>query len=98
TCGASEPKKPAGRGMSSSTSRRVRSPMADPAALMARIRAHGANVAEGDKLKLVNANRLPAGALDYIKANGRDLAGWLEREAQEAQFEERAAIIEFDGG
>jgi len=64
--------------------------------LIARIRSHGANVAfEGGRLRIVNGEKLPAGALEYIKANGRAIADFLDRECE---FEERAAIIEFDGG
>lgn len=70
--------------------------MADVSDLMARVRAHGANLMlDGGRLKLINGKKLPAGALDYIKQNGKLIADWLDREAQ---FEERAAIIEFDGG
>ncbi len=64
--------------------------------LIARIRACGANVMIDDgKLKLVNARKLPPEAMEFIKRNGKAIAEFLDREAE---FEERAAIIEFDGG
>lgn len=70
--------------------------MADVAKIIERIRAHGANVLlDGRKLQIVNRAKLPAGALDYIKAHSRDIADFLDREAE---VEERAAIIQFDGG
>ena len=70
--------------------------MPSPSEIMARIRSRGADImVDAGKLKIVNGKKLPAGALDYIKAHGREIAGWL---AQEGEFEERAAIIEFDGG
>lgn len=70
--------------------------MADPAKIMARIRAHGANIMiDGGKLEIINRTKLPDGALDYIKQNARAIASFLD---QEGEFEERAAIIEFDGG
>ncbi|MBN7777750.1 hypothetical protein JYP49_14205 [Nitratireductor aquimarinus] len=64
--------------------------------LIARIRSHGANVMiDSGKLKLVNARKLPEGAMEFIRRNGKAIAEYLD---QEAAFEERAAIIEFDGG
>lgn len=69
--------------------------MADVTKLIERIRVNGANVAfESGRLRIVNAAKLPEGALDFIKAHGRAIADFLDREAE---FEERAAIIEFDG-
>ena len=70
--------------------------MPDVAKILGRIRSHGANVLlDGRKLQIVNRAKLPAGALDYIKAHGREIADFLDREAE---VEERAAVIEFDGG
>lgn len=70
--------------------------MADAAAILKRIRAHGANVSFDDgKLVVVNKGKLPAGALDYIRANARAIIALVEREGD---IEERAAIIEYDGG
>ena len=69
--------------------------MADVSKIIERIRANGANVAfEGGRLRVVNGDKLPAGALDFIKAHGRAIADWLDREAE---VEERAAIVEYDG-
>lgn len=50
---------------------------------------------DGNKLTIVNRAKLPAGASDFIRANGKEIAAFLEREAD---FGERAAIIEYDGG
>lgn len=70
--------------------------MASVSELVARIRSHGANVIlDAGKLRIVNGKKLPAGALDYIKQHGREIADWL---CAEADFEERAAIVEYDGG
>lgn len=70
--------------------------MASPAEIVARVRAHGANVMiDGGKLIIVNRAKLPAGALDFIKAHGRAIADFLDHEAE---FEERAAIVEYDAG
>lgn len=69
--------------------------MVDPDKILARIRDHGANVMlDGSKLVIVNRNKLPAGALDFIKANAKAVADALDHEAG---FEERAAIIDHDG-
>lgn len=70
--------------------------MADVAQLIARIRAHGANVElDGGKLRIINKAKLPGGAFDYVKRHGKAIADFLEAEGD---FEERAAILEFDGG
>lgn len=70
--------------------------MATAADLMGRIRAAGANVVmDGDRLRLVNGKKLPPDALAYIKRNAKQVADWL---ANEGDFEERAAIVEHDGG
>jgi hypothetical protein len=69
--------------------------MADPAKIMARVRALGANVViDGGGLKIINGKKLPADALAFIKQHAGAIADWLDREGE---FEERAAIIEFDG-
>jgi len=66
------------------------------AKIIERIRANGANVmCDGGKLVIVNRTKLPDGAIDFIRAQARDIALFLEREAE---TEERAAIIEYDGG
>lgn len=70
--------------------------MADPAKLIARIRDLGANVmVDGDRLEIVNKHKLPAGALDFIKKNARAVGELL---IKEAEFEERAAKIEYGSG
>lgn len=69
--------------------------MADPAQIMSRIRSFGANILlDGSKLEIVNPGKLPAGASDFIRQNAKAIANFLD---QEGEFEERAAIIEFDG-
>lgn len=70
--------------------------MVDPAKIMTRVRALGANVIiDGGGLKIVNGKKLPADAVAFIKQHAGEIANWLDREVE---FEERAAIIEFDGG
>ena len=70
--------------------------MADPAGILARVRARGANVALRDgKLSVLNAKRLPDGASEYIAQNRDALVAFLSDE--EVEVDERAAIIEFDG-
>jgi hypothetical protein len=70
--------------------------MADPRSVVERIRELGANILiDGSKLTVVNKHKLPASALAFIKEHGRDIAAFLKREAE---FDERAAIMEYDGG
>jgi hypothetical protein len=70
--------------------------MADAGKIVDRIRACGANVMiDGGKLSIVNRAKLPDGSLDYIRQHGKEIAAFLE---DEAAFEERAAIIQYDGG
>lgn len=70
--------------------------MSDAAKIIERIRAHRANVIlDGGRLHIINRERLPAEAFEYIKRHGKEIAACLDREAE---FEERAAIVEFDGG
>jgi len=70
--------------------------VANPAKIMERIRAHGANVViDGGRLEIVNKAKLPPGAADFVRQNAKSIAAFLDREAE---FEERAAVIEFDGG
>lgn len=60
-----------------------------------RIRATGANVEiDGGKLHIVNGRRVPDDLRAELRRNGRAVAEWLDREGE---FDERAAIIEFDG-
>lgn len=70
--------------------------MADPAKIIERIRSHGANIyLDGSKLRVINCAKLPAGATDHIRQHSRAIAAWL---SDEGDFEERAAIMEHDGG
>lgn len=70
--------------------------MAEVQRILDRIRSFGANVVMDDeKLTVINREKLPASAMEYIKKNGRDIASFLKREAD---FTERAAIMEYDGG
>jgi hypothetical protein len=71
--------------------------VADPAAIIARIRALGANVIlDAGKLRFVNGARLPADAAQFIGKHRDALIAHLQDEVDEV--DERAAIIEFDGG
>lgn len=68
----------------------------NPAKLIERIRANGANVYyDKGRIEVVNPSRLPEGAADIIRQNSRALADHLSDEADAA---ERAAIMEIDGG
>lgn len=70
--------------------------MADVAKLIDRIRAAGANVEiDAGKLRLINSKKLPDGALAFIKEHGKEIAAFLE---SAGNVDERAAIIEVDGG
>lgn len=70
--------------------------MAAPSEIVKRIRAQGANVIIDDgRLRLINRNRLTAEALAYIRQNAKAIAEFLD---DEGEFEERAAIMEYDGG
>lgn len=70
--------------------------MADVGKIVERIRAHGANIAiDAGKLIIINREKLPDGAFEFIRQHGREIAQFIEKEGE---FEERAAIIEFDGG
>lgn len=70
--------------------------MVDPRQIVERIRSHGANILlNGSKLEIVNPARLPEGASAFIRQNAKAIAAYLDRESQ---FEERAAIMEYDGG
>lgn len=70
--------------------------MADPAKILERVRAYGANIyLDGAKLRIVNRAKLPDGAMDHISQHTRAIAAWLN---DEGDFEERAGIMEHDGG
>lgn len=70
--------------------------MPDAAKILQRIRSYGANVMlDGDRLEIVNRSRLPAAALIFIRENKAAICDFLDREAE---IDERAAIMEHDGG
>ncbi|MER9459697.1 hypothetical protein NKI80_07305 [Mesorhizobium sp. M0387] len=72
--------------------------MADAADLFNRVRSFGANIVlDGNSLRIVNPNKLPASAREYIAKNGKAVAEYL-RSDENIEFEERAAIVEFEGG
>jgi hypothetical protein len=72
--------------------------MSSAADLVHRIQSFGANVIlDGNALRIVNKQKLPATASAYIAKHGKEIAEYL-RSDEYADFEERAAIIEFDGG
>lgn len=69
--------------------------MPSPSQIIERIRSHGANIMlDGTRLEIVNPSKLPPGASAFIREHGRGIAEFL---AKEADFEERAAILEYDG-
>jgi hypothetical protein len=70
--------------------------MANPRAAIDRIRECGGNVLiDAGRLRIINREKLPAAALEYVKSNAKELGEYLDREAA---FDERAAIMEYDGG
>ena len=70
--------------------------MASAAEIVARVRAKGANVVlDRNVLRLVNGKRLSADARNFVAQHGTEIAAFLDAEGQ---FEERAAIMEHDGG
>lgn len=70
--------------------------MPSPAAIIQRIRSRGANVIlDGNSLKIIHRSKLPDSAMAFIRENGLAIAGYL---AEEAEIEERSAIMEHDGG
>lgn len=72
--------------------------MAEAGIILDRIRSFGANVVlEGEQLRLVNSRKLPPDARNYLAMHRDAIAAVLRQDQQDA-FEERAAIIEFDGG
>lgn len=69
--------------------------MANLRSAVGRIREYGGNViVDSGRLRIINREKLPAAALEYIKTHAKELGDYLECEAE---FEERAAIIEYDG-
>lgn len=70
--------------------------MADPSKILARVRACGANILlDGTRLEVINPSKLPEGASAFIRQNAKAIADFL---SNEAEIEERAAIMQFDGG
>ena len=70
--------------------------MADPATIMSRVRAKGANIViRNGELAVLNARKLPAGSTDFIAENRSALLAYLADE--QVEFDERAAAIEFEG-
>lgn len=70
--------------------------MASAAQMVARIRANGSNVElNGDKLRVVNKEKLPAGAMDYIRNHSMKIAEFIATEADE---KERLAIMQEEAG
>ncbi len=66
--------------------------------LVDRVRSFGANIVlEGNALRIVNRQKLPPTATAYIAKHGKAIAEYL-RSDENVEFEERAAIVEFDGG
>ncbi|TIP49661.1 MAG: hypothetical protein E5X77_10150 [Mesorhizobium sp.] len=71
--------------------------MTDVADLVDRVRSFGANIVlDGNSLRIVNRQKLPDAARSYIAKHGNAIAEYLVSNGNIA-FEERAAIIEFDG-
>ncbi|TGT36199.1 hypothetical protein [Mesorhizobium sp. M8A.F.Ca.ET.165.01.1.1] len=65
--------------------------------LVDRVRSFGANIVlDGSALRIVNGQKLPAQARGFIAKNSKAIAEYL-RSDENVEFEERAAIIEFDG-
>ncbi|WP_332717391.1 hypothetical protein [Pelagibacterium mangrovi] len=72
--------------------------MADPAAILDRVRFYGANIVlDGDQLRLINSRKLPSEARAHLAEHREAIADLLRRDREDA-LEERAAIIEFDAG
>lgn len=66
-------------------------------AIYARVRQYGANLKiEGEAITIVHEWKLPKQAIGVIAANRMELYRYLDDKT--AEFEERAAILEFDEG
>jgi hypothetical protein len=71
--------------------------MADAAQIVARLRAHGANIVmDGGGLRIVNGRKLPPGSREYVLQHRDAIAEFLA--AEHDAVEERAAIVEFEAG
>jgi len=65
--------------------------------LVDRVRSFGANIVlDGNSLRIVNRQKLPASAVAFITKHGKAVAEYLLSD-ENIEFEERAAIVEFDG-
>ncbi|WP_031201285.1 hypothetical protein [Mesorhizobium sp. LSJC265A00] len=65
--------------------------------LVDRVRSFGANIVLDDNaLRVVNGQKLPSAARSYIAKHGKAIADYLGSD-ENIEFEERAAIIDFDG-
>jgi hypothetical protein len=65
--------------------------------LLERVRSYGANIiVDSGGLRLVNKDKLPPQAIPVIAAHSEEIARVLDEDRRVA-FEERAAIIEYDG-
>lgn len=52
--------------------------MANPAKIVERIRAHGANIyLDGTNLRIINRAKLPDAAMEHIRQHARAIAEWL---------------------
>jgi hypothetical protein len=71
--------------------------MADAAEILARVRARGANIVmDGDRLRLVGATKLSPEARQFVTDHRAAIVEHLRAE-RDAEIEERAAVIEFEG-
>jgi hypothetical protein len=69
--------------------------MTRPGKIVEQIRTLGANILiDGSRLTIINRDKVPANMLVVIRENGREIALFLE---SEAAFDERCAIIQYDG-
>lgn len=58
--------------------------MVDAARIIARVQANGGNVVLGDcGVRVINADNLPAGALNFIQQHKGEIAQFLHREAED---------------
>lgn len=70
--------------------------MAEASEIVARVRRLGANLEHDAKgLRIINRAKLPPEAISFIEKHKVAIADYLDEE--QMAFEERAAIIEFDG-
>lgn len=71
--------------------------MPSPESIYARVRHYGANLQiKGETIAIIHQWKLPKEAISVIAANRDDLFRFLR--AKHDEFEERAAIAEYDGG